>query len=151
MILKEGNMFARLGVSDTVVLVTTNSAVKISGELVMGKGAALEAQRHAPGIAADFGQTVMSACGAGGFYGVIFSTSSPRLGAFQVKWHWSQDANINLIQASTAMLKVIAMMSHGKRFNLNFPGIGYGGLKRGRVLSIIKDLPDNVAVWELPG
>jgi hypothetical protein len=48
----------------------------------------------------------------------------------------------NLIRSSMMMLETVANKDRKKIFNINFPGIGNGGLKRAQVKSLLRDLPD---------
>lgn len=142
--------------SERVLIVTTNGAIKKNGELVMGRGAALQLKRINPFIAKRFGQAITNYYNShtGKIYGLLlldFNTIFDKtiFGMFQVKYHYKDKASLDLIQTSAARLGVVARAFPEKLFDLNFPGIGNGGLSRKEILPIIKNLPDNVFVWEL--
>lgn len=128
-----------------VTIVTTNAVVRGDGALVMGRGAARRMATLYPWVPYAAGALVEN---YGNFYGVILLPSN--LGIFQVKRHWKNPAEMELIIESSLVLKDLANALPKHMFNLNFPGIGNGGLNRKRVLGEIESiLPDNVFVWEL--
>lgn len=131
-----------------VLLVTTNAMVRKDGALVMGRGAALEATKLWPNLPYHLGRVII----VRPEYGLVVPgpiVSGPRIGAFQVKHHWREEASPELILYSTLKLKAVATTFPDARFAVNFPGIGNGRLGREVVLPIIEKLPDNVDVWEL--
>lgn len=145
--LKQGNMFTDSRAN--VILVTTNSMKRRDGAVVMGRGAALEATRRW----GDFAYLLGTQIDAGSVYGVRIL--KPRLhlfpfsmGAFQVKIHWRDEAQIWIIRYSAAKLDDIASAYSDSIFAVNFPGIGNGRLPRESVLPHLQRLPDNVEVWE---
>ncbi len=130
-----------------LILVTTNSYINKQGNLVMGRGAAREAALRYPSLAWMLGQRVESACGHLGVYhlllGLPFGPSE--IGAFQVKRHFRDDADPELIGGS-----VDALIAHSRRYRriaMNYPGIGNGHLDVVRVAPVIACLPDNVWVY----
>lgn len=76
--------------------------------------------------------------------------SAAKLGAFQVKAHYSQPADLKLIRHSTAMLCAWCAAHPNAQVVLNYPGIGNGRLHREAVLAIIAQLPEQVTIWEYP-
>jgi len=72
-------------------LITANSFVKHTGQLVMGAGIARQACDRFPGLDAILGQAIRETCGHLGEYGLLVSPHWPAasLGVFQVKYHWS--------------------------------------------------------------
>jgi len=100
----------------------------------------------------DIGALIHETCGDEGFYGFRPSPRFPdgKLGIFQVKYHFAAKATVTLISASTIMLRDWAKAHSDIRIDLNFPGIGYGGLSVGAVEPFVKMLPDNVHVWRFP-
>jgi len=128
-------------------LFTANATVRKDGALVMGRGCALEAQQLFPGCNKVFGGIIKEY--DGNIYGVILHPELP-LGAFQVKWHFKDYAQLELIEYSVKMLSSMALAQPDKTFAVNFPGIGYGRLDRSVVLKVIEGLPENVEVWEKP-
>lgn len=134
----KGNLWTT---SCTHIFVTTNSYIKTDGSLVMGRGAALEASKRDPGIAKAYGRLIPHL----GVYGVLKLPG--RIGLFQVKRHYAEPAELDVIRLSTDAL---AKWINGRQGTvaLNFPGIGYGRLSREEVMPIIKRLPDSVLVYE---
>lgn len=151
MILKTGNMWQDSKAD--IKLFTANSFVTRQKRLVIGRGAALEALKHWPGCDIFFGAEILKECGHLGEYGVILGATNLTnllgisLGAFQVKRHFKDDADLALIRNSTQKLKEMADAGV-LTAAVNFPGIGWGRLKREDVLPIISKLPDNVEVWQ---
>lgn len=72
------------------------------------------------------------------------------IGAFQVKNHWGNPAETELIANSVERLVEILATPAYERWSvsLNFPGIGNGRLERRVVLPLLEPLPENVTVWE---
>jgi hypothetical protein len=140
------------------IYVTTNSFVKKSSyKLVMGRGLAAEAARKFPSIASYFGTEIIRMCGHLGEYNIISAQMfkhnkySRSIGAFQVKYRWMDNADYDLIYKSTIILAWLARVSSDKIININYPGIGNGGLDRDKVYEVIKLLPDNVYIWSKEG
>ena len=144
-----GNMWDWF-VDTDLFLVTTNAYVKQNGELVMGRGIALEARQRVPTIDLLFGGIVLSRSGHLGEYGLIILPRWPevKLGAFQVKRTFSEKASLDLIRLSVKMLDVFIKQHPQIRVALNFPGIGNGRLAKRYVSPIIETLPNNVTVWQ---
>ena len=141
---KTGEMFRAEG----FIIVTTNSFLTSEVKLVMGRGAALQLKRKVPGIEKIFGKMIHEKCGHLGLYGLIFHE---RYGAAQVKYRFNEKARFELIRISMTMLSVVAGRDRKRIFNINFPGIGNGGINKPQVESYLKILPDNVHVWEKEG
>ena len=141
---KKGEMLRAGG----FIIVTTNSFLTSESKLVMGRGAAWQLKMKVPGIDGIFGKMIHKTCGHLGRYGLIFHQ---RYGAAQVKYRFNERAKLELIRSSMTMLSTVAGRNPKSIFNINFPGIGNGGLKRDHVKSLLKMLPDNVHVWEREG
>lgn len=151
-----GDMWNTIG-SATILLVTTNACINMRGELVMGRGAALQMKQNYPGIEQTLARKIQEKGAAykpwadnTPPYGIVSAGQSDRgthLGAFQVKWSWDQEADLSLIEFSTTMLCKIAPKY--ERVVLNYPGIGYGRLTRRQVEPILAKLPDNVEIYTL--
>jgi hypothetical protein len=141
---RKGEMFRAPG----SIIVTTNSFLTSEVKLVMGRGAAWQLKTRVPGIDGIFGKMIHESCGHLGCYGLIFHK---RYGAAQVKYRFNEKARLQLIRLSMNMLSVKASRDRKSIFNINYPGIGNGGLKRDQVESLLKVLPDNVHVWEKEG
>ncbi len=147
MILKTGDMWKESEAD--AILFTANSTIRADGALVMGRGAALECQSLYAGCNKQFGQIIKGRR----LYGVVLGPNDLKpgyfLGAFQVKYHFKDNADIGLISYSTGKLFELAKyVIPDLLWAVNFPGIGWGRLKREDVLPIISILPDNVEVWE---
>ena len=138
---RKGEMFRAPG----FIIVTTNSFLTSEMKLVMGRGAAWQLKLKVPGIDRIFGEMIHERCGHLGCYGLIFHE---RYGAAQVKYRFSEKATPGLIRISMTMLSSKANRDRSSIFNINFPGIGNGGLKKHQVESFLRILPDNVHVWE---
>lgn len=141
---RTGNMWDCLEEVDHF-LITTNAIVKQNGALVMGAGLAKQARDAYPGLDQTFGEAI-EMWAENGVYGVIL-WANLKFGAFQVKHHFKDQANLHLITYSTGMLKVWAQTKGDQKFALNFPGIGNGGLPYDQVKPIVDLLPNNVQVW----
>ena len=140
---KTGNMWDAYDNVD-YFLITTNSTIKNNGAVVMGRGIAKTVRDKWHGIDVTFGRKITETCGSGGFYGVLFDDN---VGFFQVKYHWGDQARLDLIKSSTAALWLSASAAPDRKFALNMPGIGNGGLAYSLVKPIVDELPDNVDIW----
>lgn len=148
MILEKGNMWDAFGKG--IFMITTNPIIRKDGAVVMGRGIAAEAKERFPQLPYDFANQIRYQpwryVGAIGYY-----TDVP-IWFFRVKDHWAQQAKIEIIKHSAFGVSGMCKSWYNKtkplRIDLNFPGIGNGGLKREDVLPIIETLPDNVHVWE---
>ena len=152
-----------------MIVVTTNATIRYAGSLVMGCGAALQAVKRIPGIDMECGQAVKAAIDrsvlnyqlAGepapsqyawaGYYFLAVRHPKPKemkvgFGIFQVKVHYSQRAELELIRRSTSMLDKYARHHSGTQIRMNYPGIGAGRLPRGKIEPLLKKLPDNVTI-----
>ncbi|MAU00704.1 MAG: hypothetical protein KC449_22540 [Anaerolineales bacterium] len=146
---KRGDMWTTFAAAD-LFLITTNSAIRKDGVLIMGRGIARQARERFPGLAEALGQHILNTCGELGEYSLLISPRWPtaKLGAFQVKRHYNQTACLELIRRSTAALRAWCIEYPDASVHLNFPGVGYGRLRREDVLPIIALLPDQVTIWE---
>jgi hypothetical protein len=134
-----------------VLLVTTNAYVKLSGLLVMGRGAAYQMTQEYPGSQAEFGMLVAlhNSLRPNTPYGLIMSERwrDPFLGIFQVKRYFKDVADLGLIEYSTRLLNLEARRHPEDRYALNYPGIGNGHRAMAQVQPLLDPLPDNVEVW----
>lgn len=150
MILRKGDMWEQSHAG--VILFTGNATIRTDGALVMGRGAALQAQTLFRGINKRLGGAIACYTAAKPVYGVILDTTleNPMVGVFQVKYNYWDKADKYLITNSCKTLNLMAnTVLHKTLIAVNFPGIGYGGLDRRDVLPILQALlPDNVEVWE---
>lgn len=152
MVLRQGDMWAAYGEAD-VFLVTTNATLTRDYRLVMGAGIAKEALRRHPGLDWVWGYRLYSLYQAVydaerlPVYGVLWPTKGEKLAAFQTKRYWKDKADPDLIANAAWRLRLVAEQHPDKRFHLNFPGIGLGGLHPEEVQPTLAMLPDNVVVW----
>lgn len=145
---KYGDMLADIRPGD-IYLVTTNSFIRKDGAVVMGRGAAKQLAEMYPNIPYLFGKSIAADCGHLGEYNVGVLTdkgSNTSLGAFQVKFHFKDEADLELIQRSVNRLHTLAC-EDGRIFHLNYPGIGNGRRRISEVSYMLAELPDNVNVW----
>ncbi len=143
-----GNMLDHLNECD-YACITTNSFVKKDGRLVMGRGIAKQVRDAFPDIDLDFGKNIKEHYANLGAYNIIDSSIYPKILAFQVKYHWADKADIDLIIGSVIRLSGRAAANSDKTFFLNYPGIGNGRLAISDVEFLINILPENVTVWTL--
>ena len=155
MILEKGDMWDVWGKTD-FFCITTNSYIKANGQLAMGKGIALEANVRFPNLAKSAGtQLILDDVNHLGYYGATYvdintyNDVSVGIMLFQTKYHFNDTSSLTLIKKSLNSLFWWLVEYPDSRFDLNFPGIGYGGLNRETVLPYLKLLPDNVHIWEL--
>jgi hypothetical protein len=104
--------------------ITTNGDVNKSGLAIMGRGVALEAQLRFPSLPKRLGDALLLS----GNRPFVFAQE--RLITFPVKWHWSEPADLNLIERSANWLaRVISEKPEilkGQQIYLPAPGTGNG-------------------------
>jgi len=142
---------------DDIILVTANSYINSRGELVMGRGAALELKNKRKDLPYLFADGIKNICGHLGRYGIIYELILPAFGfvkarqvygIFQVKYHFRANADLRLIKYSTFKLwELLNGVLFDKTVSINFPGIGYGHLKYEDVLPTIDYLDNNVTFY----
>ena len=137
---------------DTAILVTANSYVNKRGRLVMGRGAALELKNRQPNIDFVFGTMISNNYYHLGKYGLLLfeDLQEKRVyGVFQVKYHYKDQADLELIDFSCKVLNYTlnyTPLIQGD-VSMNFPGIGYGGRTVDEILPIISTLSDKVSIY----
>jgi len=149
--LKKGDMWSALDHAD-LFLVTTNAMVRKDGALVMGRGIAREAATRYTQLPYEAGKWLKVSGLQRSFYGVLrpypqLDHPMHKLGLFQVKFHWADDASLDLIANSTQVLRDLIEEEGYEDVHLNFPGIGNGRLSYSDVLPVVKHLPDAVTLW----
>ena len=144
-------------------LVTTNSSINRNGELVMGRGAALQATKRIPGIAKEAAQKILEWRKKSGRHEyLLLIIREPRplegrygFGIFQVKTIWNAPADLHLISTSLNVLRTYAYGRPELSIRMNYPGIGYGHLSRKAVGTVLEPnlkqgihpaIPKNVTV-----
>lgn len=146
----KGDLFDEIGSAD-LLLVTCNNTIKKNGDLVMGRGAAHDLAERYPWIPVEAGKEVRTSLwlpGLGWRYGVKVTWKKVKktcFGIFQVKYHFAQPANVDLILYSTRILCKVAL--DYRRIVMNFPGVGHGRLRFEDVLPIVVTLPENVFLY----
>jgi hypothetical protein len=131
---------------DDYILVTANSYINRYGELVMGRGAALELATKHPELPLEFGDLIRLGVGHLGEYNLLFEDTHT-YGIFQVKYHFRDNADIKLIERSTVKLTTVAQILNNQTFSVNLPGVGWGHLEVKDVIPLIDRLPNNVTVY----
>lgn len=143
--LVQGNMLGVIGEPNSTCFITTNVIIKNNGALVMGAGIAKAVRDMFPGIDKQFGERILNS-GMRWHYGALLDLEAD-VNPFQVKHHYSDKADLELIRNSVLALKHHAETWPDVTFHLNFPGIGNGGLEREEVEPLLEILPDNVNLW----
>jgi hypothetical protein len=137
-----------------MIVVTTNGEINRSMQLVMGRGAALEATQRIPNIAKlSAGKIVIAGCtpmkpAIYGFLEVLdpYREGKSGFGLFQVKRRWSDKADLDLIAQSAEALKEYCERNPKVAIRMNYPGIGNGKLRRQDVEPLLVSLPDQVTI-----
>ncbi len=106
---------------DDWVVVPTNGIVRRDGEAVMGRGLAKQAARQHLGLPYILGQNIERE----GNIPFIFSVFE--IITFPVKWHWSELADLKLIESSFGLFKTIVEQQDLKNILLPHIGCGNGG------------------------
>jgi hypothetical protein len=147
--LEHGNMWDVFHDTD-IFMITTNPIRRKDGAVVMGRGIAKEAKDRYPELPHDFGQALQELHPEVDQFcvGPINVYEGTPIWFFMVKDHWRNKASLQIIQQSVFYLKHGFVNLDQKRIDLNFPGIGNGGLTREEVLPLLQELPDNVHIWE---
>lgn len=135
-----GNLWDYYGRRNEVVCITTNGAVKLDGNAVMGRGCALQATQKIPGIALKLGASIKKNGN------VACWLEEDVLISFPVKHKWFEKADIKLIRQSADWLHEQAMLLPFTTFILPRPGCGNGKLSYSQVQPILVKLPHNVHV-----
>lgn len=153
---QQGDMWSVYYEAD-LFLITTNATLKQNGALVMGRGIARQARDRFPGLDLALGRHICRVCGgpsvalrAGlGEYGLLVSPRWPaaKMGAFQVKTHYGQTADLHLIARSVEALTAWCEAHPQARVHLNYPGIGNGRLRPADVWPLVARLPEMVTLW----
>lgn len=144
MIIEWGNMWDALGQTD-LFCVTTSASLR-SSYLVMGAGIAKEAKRRFPDLPERAGYLIRF---SGRYYGLLsFQCGVHKIGLFQTKYYSHHGSDIYLIRDAVAELMREITRNGYKRVDLNFPGIGLGGLPIKTVWNVLSArIPDSVHVW----
>jgi len=108
-----------------VVAITTNGVLNKKGELVMGKGVALQCKQRFPEIPAILGSMVE-------YGGNNVYYAGHNIMSFPTKHDWRNKSDIELIRRSAVHLQYLKMI-YKWRIAMTKPGCGNGGLDWGIV------------------
>lgn len=117
--------------------ITTNGTVK-NGQLIMGKGVALEAKKLHPNITYAIGDFVTR------WGNICMVLDDYYLITFPTKNMWWERSNKDLIYKSA--LQLIEFLDSGRVIApvyLPFPGIGAGGLQKRHVRKLLEPILDD--------
>jgi len=81
--------------------ITTNGVVKKNGELVMGRGNALQAKERYPQLPGLLGSYIKSSGN------ILYYIEELNIASFPVKYHWRDKADLKLIAQSCYLLNVL--------------------------------------------
>jgi len=121
------------------ICVTTNGIVKANGELVMGKGIALEAKQRCSYLSKRLGQLVT---GLGNSVHPI-GTEDCIIFSFPTKHHYKDNSDIELIKKSAVELVEWINKMNFKVIYLPRPGCGCGGLNWKDVKKVLEPMLDD--------
>jgi O-acetyl-ADP-ribose deacetylase (regulator of RNase III) len=121
------------------IVITTNGIVKMNGELVMGKGIALEANNRFTCLAWKLGQLVRDH----GNNVYLIKGYSTKVISFPTKNDWRNPSDMALIIKSTGQLVRLADDEKLSEVILPRVGCGCGGLIWGEVRSILERFLDH--------
>lgn len=158
MFLKQGNMFNIVKESD-LFCITTNGKIGVRNNLIMGRGIAKGLRDLFPKIQYDaannirkFGNYIGSNVWEYGFlaFNNPYLDKPNEFGLFQTKLDWTGKSKIVYIKnAVDNLLLYLDRRPEIQKVDLNYPGIGNGGLTKKDVFPIISRLPDIVTIWYL--
>lgn len=130
---------------------TGNKFIRKDGALVMGRGAAREVRDTHPWVQYAAGKAIGISSTDFGFLLLTNSDLRERVGIFQVKRHFMEDARLDLI---TNSLVALADWYHSvadaygiDTVAMNAPGIGNGGLRYEQVMPLLEHVPDWLHVY----
>lgn len=124
-----------------LLCVTTNGVVKPSGELVMGKGIALQFKQRFPTLPITLGRFIKTQLS--GNYPHLVLGQLHDIVSFPTKDHWRDSSSLKLIERSARAILEIADWSHckgGPKYPRIFsvrPGCGAGGLEWEKVREVL--------------
>lgn len=120
---------------------TSNGVIKANGQLVMGAGVALAFARKFPWLPVEAGNAIKE---FGNRVNVFWDkVSGTNIVSFPTKHHWRNPSDLNLIAQSAEDLMGLTKDNGWERIYLPFPGVGYGGLKKEDVMSVLESVFDH--------
>jgi hypothetical protein len=151
---KFGDYWTEYHLSD-LFLFTSNGVIN-GDRLVMGAGTARQVRDEFPGIDQKIGRVILDRAYPEiqpnvYSYGLLINDRWPKSkgGAFQTKYHWRDNSDLDLIFESMLLLKEWCEKYPDARVDLPMPGVGCGKLSIAEVKEITDHLPDQVNVWTL--
>lgn len=127
-----------------VICITTNGVLKRNGELVMGKGIALEAIQKFPTLGKLLGHHVK----CNGNIPTVIDFGDVKIASFPTKHHWKFNSDIQLIEESAILLKNILPFDV-KHVAMSRVGCGNGNLDWNDVKKVLEPiLDDRFVVYE---
>lgn len=147
-VFEKGDMWTKFDDANTLFVFTANSTIKGNGDLVMGRGIARDVRDRLPGIAGKLGMLVQAQTFPDDYGLIILDFHKHKIGAFQVKTNFREAASPRLIKEAVVKLARWALSHRDVAIHINYPGIGHGRLPVAVVEPLLKDLPDNVHVWQ---
>ena len=146
MTIKKGNLYTKENKEHyDLIGFTANSVIRKDGNLVMGAGSAKtvkDAYENSPKV---FGERIKD---KSVFH--IEIVKELKLLALQTKIDWKDDSDINLVKESLNKLFTYATENPNLKIAIPFPGISNGNLKKETITPLLKNIPNNIDVWELP-
>ena len=132
---------------DGPIVVTTNGDINSRGECVMGRGIALQAKQRYPEFPKAVGKYLRE---EGNHVGWFREFGKHGLITFPVKHHWSEIADMELIEQSAKDLHLMVYKDYHPPYEIYMvrPGCGNGGLRWSEVKPLIDWLDDRFVVVE---
>ncbi len=138
---RKGDMFDASGVH----VVTGNACLSKDGTLVMGLGAALAFKKKYPDAPKIFGTMVREYCGHLGRYGLLLNGNK---GILQTRQEMHGRIDPDLIKYGLSILRAVAEGKREKTFHLIYPGMSLNRMSLPEIDRVMKELPDNICIWQ---
>lgn len=149
---KYGDMFKKLGKENSLFVVTTNSYTRNDGCLVMGRGAAKQlADKRVsfPIIAGVAIKEFEKRHKHRQYHFLTFKSYGEFVGILQVKIHFKEKSKLWLIEESIRIMDdFVNTCTWIEEVNMNYPGIGFGGLEKKKVKPLLKSLDERFNIWQ---
>lgn len=123
---------------------TANSVVNSKGCLVMGAGNAKVVRDSFEGIDKRLGTSIENLSEY-----FIKKDRETKIFALQTKIDWKDKSPMQLVNKSVKCLKSLALQKPDKNFAIPYPAINRGGLSKDAIEPLLKELPNNVTVYEV--
>jgi hypothetical protein len=151
MIEQQGDAWKLIHAGGDALCITSNGVVRRDGACVMGRGIALQAKTHFPGLEYWLGTKILES--GNHVHDIMREHTDGRpwhLVSFPVKHKWQDPADLRLIVRSCEELMTMIEEKKWSRVYLPKPGCGNGQLHYGDVRPAIKAvLDDRVTVIDL--